>query len=494
MNRKFTFRFLALIALSFAQAITLRSQTQIGTDILPDAADMEGYLEGLAMDEQGERMVIGTTIFDEERRIYSLVRTYAWNGEAWLPMGGDLHRELREKGSSISVDMSPDGDYVAVGIPRNDPTDGRPGKVHVYAWSGAEWESLGEEIEGEESGIETGDLCGASVALSTSGQRLVIGCPFATGNEAEKAGHAQVFQWDGEGWSKLGQALVGERSFAQAGNAVSISGDGNVLAVGGLKFGDNPSSVTLFGLEDQQWVQKGEDIVSGYSRFFSRWMDLSADGRRLSIGSDFDTFMLRETTSKARVFEWDSDTWKQLGPTLSDAIGHRYASIAVALSGDGTRLAFGIPGADDGGEDSGLVKLLEWRDEGWFQVGNDIPGEAAMQGAGVSAALSADGNRVAFGSFNYIGVKVFSFSTVSTRMLPGSVEWQVYPNPTDGELFFSGIQENRIRVLDALGRTVKIAEWKGASLQISDLADGVYFIQAYIDGFISTKKVVKKRF
>ena len=60
------------------------------------------------------------------------------------------------------------------------------GYVSIYAWDGSAWNQLGASIQGEASG----DAFGHSVAISASGDRIVVG---ATNNEGtgNYEGHAE---------------------------------------------------------------------------------------------------------------------------------------------------------------------------------------------------------------------------------------------------------------------------------------------------------------
>jgi hypothetical protein len=65
---------------------------------------------------------------------------------------------------------------------------------------------------------------------------------------------------------------------------------------------------------------------------------------------------------------------------------------------DGTTVAIGASQNDGSGEDSGYVRIYQWDDSQWVQVGNDFDGEAAGDQSGYSVSLSADGSIVAIGA------------------------------------------------------------------------------------------------
>lgn len=99
--------------------------------------------------------------------------------------------------------------------------------------------------------------------------------------------------------------------------------------------------------------------------------------------------------------------WKQvgdllMGPTHSDSIQFGYS---VAMSGDGDRVAIGLPGLDwrDGDKDivsqAGSVFILDYNGTDWTLVA-ELSGLEAGGNAGTTVAISQDGKRVAFGAPN----------------------------------------------------------------------------------------------
>ena len=95
--------------------------------------------------------------------------------------------------------------------------------------------------------------------------------------------------------------------------------------------------------------------------------------------------------------------------------------IFSSLSSDGTIVAIGAYGNDDNGSNSGHVRVYQYSNSSWSQIGSDIDGEAADDYSGYSVSLSSDGTIVAIGTPYYNGVdgnstymghtRVFEYST-----------------------------------------------------------------------------------
>ena len=102
-----------------------------------------------------------------------------------------------------------------------------------------------------------------------------------------------------------------------------------------------------------------------------------------------------------RIYEYSGNNWSQLGGDIDGKAENHYSGRSVSLSSDGTRVATGSPLADVGNNTSsneGLVRIYDFNGTTWTQVGSDIYGEAAGDQSGSSVSLSSDGTRVAIGA------------------------------------------------------------------------------------------------
>ena len=89
--------------------------------------------------------------------------------------------------------------------------------------------------------------------------------------------------------------------------------------------------------------------------------------------------------------------WVQMGNDIdgtdrSDRLGQ-----SLALSGDGKRLAVGIPYADGDGNSvnmAGAVRIYDWNDTSWDQIGEIIHGDTILDIRGMDVDISADGTTV----------------------------------------------------------------------------------------------------
>jgi hypothetical protein len=132
----------------------------------------------------------------------------------------------------------------------------------------------------------------------------------------------------------------------------------------------------------------------------------------------------------------------QLGPDIDGEAAEDSAG-SVSLSADGNRLAIGAGGNDGNGTNSGHVRVYEWSDSTWTQLGADIDGEAAGDWSGAGTSLSPDGNRLAIGAGGNDGngdasghVRVYDLSMFNVFKINPGLNDAWYYEPTDGQGFF----------------------------------------------------------
>jgi hypothetical protein len=85
----------------------------------------------------------------------------------------------------------------------------------------------GADIDGEAAD----DYSGRAISLSADGQTVAIG---AYGNDGagSSAGHVRIFTWDASGWVQAGADIDGEAAGDGSGFSVSLSADAQTVAIG----------------------------------------------------------------------------------------------------------------------------------------------------------------------------------------------------------------------------------------------------------------------
>ena len=398
---------------------TLYAQTQFGPDIDGEAADdHSGYVVSLSAD--GSRLAIGAPQNDGNGRDSGHVRVYQRSKTTWTQLGADIDGEAAVDISGESVSLSADGNRLAIGAPMNDGGgEEDAGHVRVYQWSGTNWSQLGADIDDDVAGYWSG-----YVSLSDDGNRLAVGAVDYS-YIGTYPGHVRVYQWSGSDWSQLGAVINGESREDNFGYAVSLSADGSRLAIGALRNnGNGPDAghVRVYQWSGANWTQLGGDIDGeAMNDIFGASVSLSDDGNLVAIGAPQNDGN-GTNSGHVRVYQLSGSAWTQLGADINGEMVMDHSG-SVSLSADGSRLAIGAPQNDGNGRDSGHVRVYQWSGGTWNRLGADIEGEADGDRFGASVSLSADGNWLASGAWQNDGnginsghVRVFTLSEWQNQM------------------------------------------------------------------------------
>lgn len=256
---------------------------QMATDVDGEATS-DGFGFSVALSGDGMTFAAGARGNDSNGDASGHVRVYRWDGVAWDQLGADLDGEAADDRSGESVAISRDGNTVAIGASRNDGNGDAAGHVRIFRWTGNTWQQLGGDIDGEAAG----DRSGWSVSLSEDGLRVAIGA-FGNDGNGSAAGHARIYRWEGTAWQQMGSDLDGEAAGDSSGASVSLSDDGETVAIGAINndgAGNQAGHTRVFRWNGTAWSQLGADIdgerkldLSGSS------VSLSADGATVAIGA-----------------------------------------------------------------------------------------------------------------------------------------------------------------------------------------------------------------
>ena len=345
-----------------------------------------------------------------------------------------------------AVAMSGDGSTVAVGAPaeasnatgidgdQTPGTKGGQGAVYVFVRTGAAWS---QQAYVKASNTDYGAF-GSAVALSYDGSTLAVGAIEESsvgvgvdGNQAPggpaAAGATYVFTRQGTTWSQQAYFKASNpAAFASFGAALTLSGDGNTLAVGADGEGSSATGVDgsqtqdpstsdsgaayVFSRSGAAWTQQAYVKASntGANDHFGAALALSGDGNSLVVGAYGEASGAggidgnqnddsKPSAGAAYVFVRAGASWaqqayvKSASPTSDAAFG-----LLVALSQDGSTLAVGA-----GGEDSsaGVAYVFSRASTTWSQQAR-IAAAVRQSGAGFGAALalSSDGSTLLVGA------------------------------------------------------------------------------------------------
>jgi hypothetical protein len=315
---------------------------------------------------------------------------------------------VERAGSSIS--LSADGKVIAIAdIENKNPSENdnsitlMSGGVSVYVLDvlsdgSEEWRQIGKRVVIYGGLLQTT----ASVKLSGDGTTFIFA---SSGSGVGVHGKIKTFKYNpvSNEWVQKGVS-INEKSlnkFISDEVSVSISRDGNIIAVGSSKNSDVDEfsgRVRVFNYLNNSWLLRG-GILSGSGNYeqFGSSVDLSEDGNTLAVGS----VGSGDSTGKVGVFKYDVDAtgqWVQVGADIVGPGKNSYfgASIAISSTDDSTILAIGAYGDYDS---KGSASVYHFGvNGGWVQVGESIVGSGDSHFLGASVALSSDGKKMIVGS------------------------------------------------------------------------------------------------
>mmetsp|Transcript_11364 Transcript_11364/g.17582 ORF Transcript_11364/g.17582 Transcript_11364/m.17582 type:complete len:943 (+) Transcript_11364:231-3059(+) len=321
---------------------------------------MDQFGFAIALSSDGSRVAVsepGLNVPNGAARSGS-VRVFDWNGDAWTQVGNNIYGEARSDYFGISLALSGDGKRLVAAAPYHEAEIGpsKAGRVRVLEYSPETdtWNQIGDAIDG------TGQLewFGWDVDLSKDGNTVAIGAP----RNSENGGYVRCFKWnsDNMNWSQLGDDIANNLGNVQLddrfGMSLSLSAKGDRVAVGapwkdidtsqqnsGLvavyQFGDisdDPSS------SSNGWSLMGEPFEGSSLNHQLGWsLDLSgADGDFLAIGIPGHS-SCGTNCGHVTFHRWDGNLWDSTSTPLTGDDERDDFGWAVASSEEGAIVAVG---------------------------------------------------------------------------------------------------------------------------------------------------------
>ncbi len=321
---------------------------------------------------------------------------YEWDGNNWIQKGSRLLGENNYDNFGVSTAIDSVGNRIIVGANENGGNGAKAGHARVFEWDGLSWQQLGSDIDGQASYNELGK----SVDISANGQRIAVGAPFHSSNLAQR-GHVRILEWSGTNWVDIGQDIRGQNQDDRFGYAVSLSNAGDWVAIGGTyndNTGSNAGHVRVYQYDGLGWIKRGPDINGeATGDQFGYDVALNAQGNRLIVGAPYNDGNGLDG-GHARVYEWNGTSWQQLGQDIdSEGAGDAFG-ISVSINNLGDKVAIGAVYNNGVLSNSGHVRYYIFDGNNWVQQGSDIDGEASGDSFGRSVSLNGSGSRLVVGA------------------------------------------------------------------------------------------------
>lgn len=474
------------------------SQTLIGEAIDGEAAnDGSGII---SLSNNGNIVAIGARSNDDAGENAGHVRVFEFLNGIWTQIGDDIDGEGGNDFSGEFVSLSGDGSVVAIAADYNGFDNDDAGQVRIFKNISSTWTQIGDAIIGE----APDDYSGESISLSLDGSVVAIGAQY-NDDGGDDAGHVRVYENLNGVWTQLGDDIDGLAIGDRSGKSVSLSSDGNILAIGAI-YSDgivpNTGYVRVFEKIGESWIQIGTDIDGEAEGDISGWsVSLSSDGDIVAIGARFNS----DAGFKAghvRIYENSAGTWTQIGDDIDGEAAEDESGYSISISPDGSTVAIGaVYNTSGSSSEQGHVRVYENIGNVWTQIGNDIDGEFFQDRMGLSVSLSYDGSIVATGmvGFSPVGapdagqVRIYDLSVPNAINEFVSSQIALFPNPVVNTLHIelnSDLTLEKVMIYNSLGQFIRVE--RTAIIDVSTLLTGIYFVEIITNKGNATKSFAVK--
>jgi hypothetical protein len=361
----------------------------------PSSEDTSTFGSSIAVNSTGSKIVIGDPSNDENHP-YNRGAAFSFNVydlATWSP--ATVFESLEQNpdnqtttdfGRSISI--SGNGQVMAVGE-RGDNN----GKVHIYDLrDGIDWEARdgnGNNIITTPAGY-SGTAFGQSVSLSDDGNTIAIGDYTPNSNQ----GIVYIMTWNGASWV-LDSVINGSAAGNSFGVSVSLSLNSNYISVGSTGASGNAGIVQVFEKSGASWVQRGPNINNpgstyGSFLYFGISCSISADGNKLVVGGHNDP-SVSGGVSRGRVYTYNftGTSWSKysVDASANDGANNDFFGRSVSMTPCGRYMVVGAPEQDSGSTNGGCVYFFGWNGSSWTktdQIFAREPSANEFMGYGVS--------------------------------------------------------------------------------------------------------------
>jgi len=297
-----------------------------GGDIFGKFHDESGSVVAISSD--GSIVVISSPAYENHTglvRVYKF-KNSSWIQHG-TDIVGEATNDRAGSGIFNSLAVSSDGTILVVGAWLNDGEDedltDDKGNLRVFVFNGSDWNQRGKTIYG----AKTGDNLGRVVSMSADGS-IVATSFMHNGDDGSKSGSVQVFTFDGvnDAWTPLGSSINSAGANDTQAKSLAMSSDGTVLAIGAKdnnveydrKVYTKSGNVRVFVYDNERWTQRGLDINGKDDEGgFGNALAISSDGCILAIGALLHDSVYGYDSGHVSVVEWDSCVSRQRSMTPS---------------------------------------------------------------------------------------------------------------------------------------------------------------------------------
>jgi len=350
-----------------------------------------------------------------------LIVLFFSNSNLWAQnqVGQDINGEYEKEWLGWDVGINHTGNRIISSSIFQEIGPEIDGIVRIHDFRNGVWE-LSKEFVNDILGNEFG----FSVSMSGDGNTIAIGIP-SYDIPFTNMGSVLTYGQVNDNWILKGQRLIGDVSWNNFGFDVDLSFDGNVLCVNAL--GQN-NLIRCYKFVNDEWEIKGSTIFpTDIESTVGCRLSLSDDGNKLVANSICSVSTI--DTAKVFAFEYKDSDWAIINyPVISENNLTSYGTM-VGLSGNGQFLAIksDIDLYDE-------VEFFKIEDSNIVPFGNEIIGEDGFLGIGDRLDFSSNGKILALNGSGLIRL----FELNSETWEPSGIDILTEDNGPPSSLAISG--------------------------------------------------------
>jgi hypothetical protein len=365
----------------------------------PPATEFNGQKEGdqmgrtVILSHDGNTLAVAAPFSDSAGSKSGHIQVHSNNAGKWVQLGADISGPQEDDRMGEILALSAEGRTLAAGFALEMVDNAQSvysGVVRIYKYENGQWAKAGLLTAGDKSPKSTTYL--KSVSLSANGTVLALGA------EAYK-GSVQVYQYTNGNWAPAGNITEDGKDNEYFGASISLSADGNTIAVGNK--GKDAGQVKVYKNNAGVWTQLGNEMKGNAPKDkFGHKVSISADGNTVAVSAS--SMYGTNADAHVNVYQYAAGTWKKVGKDIRPEKGHSWFGADISLSADGRLLAVSTTYIRYG--ETGFVSVYKNVEGKWEKAIKDIDGEispertsSANNTAGWSISLSGDGTRLAVG-------------------------------------------------------------------------------------------------
>lgn len=222
----------------------------------------------------------------------------------------------------VSVAISSDGNKIVIGSPTATSINSSyPGKIYYYEYTGGLWQFIGAY---ECSDPVNGAMFGAKLAASSDLSKIVVSAPNASVAPVLDSGAVYVFELSGGGYNQtavLNPTLITQ--YETIGNSLDISDDGTTIAVGNENYSGGSAGVggaTFIFKYTTSWLEEAVILGELVNGGNAKTLSLTADGSRLLIGEPYgyNTVNGLDSAGSVNVYTAAASVWTSEGKVYAN--------------------------------------------------------------------------------------------------------------------------------------------------------------------------------